>query len=344
MGRGKFFQIDRRVWARVCSLGLNPAVAYLVLASGTGADNRSTAWSVHAIERYTSMGRGRAKRAVNALLNNNLITRDPSPQSRPRYSLPPASQLLEIQSDELEAEWIWLPNSIITGVASEVPPIDRLRALHDVRLLQGFVELYAQQALADDGGIPSSLVAEVYKRRCITERGYWCIWGFNPEQTRFGPDFAAARRWREGQPSTPHDRDFLPVWRELLATGLFECVPHLIEADTEDAAVLFPCPGADCHDGTDVEKILGAAVREAAEAMIGEEVSPRLEDWELVVPVQSRFPKVAVVGIYRLRYRARTRAAAAWVARQEENLSIADRYRQLGKCAELGQPLTLRSA
>jgi len=39
-----FFAVDRRAWARVCALGLNPAVAYLVVACGTGGDNRTTKW------------------------------------------------------------------------------------------------------------------------------------------------------------------------------------------------------------------------------------------------------------------------------------------------------------
>jgi hypothetical protein len=38
-GCGDFFAIDRRAWACVCGLGLNPAVAYLVMARGSGPDN-----------------------------------------------------------------------------------------------------------------------------------------------------------------------------------------------------------------------------------------------------------------------------------------------------------------
>ncbi len=54
-GQGDFFAVDRRAWARACALGLNPAVAYLVLARGTSADNRSTTWSAQAIEKYTGV-------------------------------------------------------------------------------------------------------------------------------------------------------------------------------------------------------------------------------------------------------------------------------------------------
>ena len=69
-GRGGFFAVDRRAWEKVCDLGLNPMVAYLVLARGTGADQRTTAWSVNAVEAYTGIGRPRAKGAIDALASN----------------------------------------------------------------------------------------------------------------------------------------------------------------------------------------------------------------------------------------------------------------------------------
>lgn len=45
-----FSHIDRRTWAAVCGLGMNPAVAYL--ACGTGRDNRTTAWCAQAVAQY----------------------------------------------------------------------------------------------------------------------------------------------------------------------------------------------------------------------------------------------------------------------------------------------------
>jgi len=38
--RGGFFAVDSRVWAWLCQQGMNLAVAYLVLARGTGPDKR----------------------------------------------------------------------------------------------------------------------------------------------------------------------------------------------------------------------------------------------------------------------------------------------------------------
>jgi hypothetical protein len=91
-GQGDFFAVDRRAWARACGLGLNPAVAYLVLARGTGADNRATTWSVQAIETYTSVSRGRAHEALKALRRAGLmqVLRG---GTRPKYRLVPAHEV-----------------------------------------------------------------------------------------------------------------------------------------------------------------------------------------------------------------------------------------------------------
>jgi hypothetical protein len=40
--KGCFFAIDGRIWANLPSVGMNEAVAYLVLAQGTGGNNKAT--------------------------------------------------------------------------------------------------------------------------------------------------------------------------------------------------------------------------------------------------------------------------------------------------------------
>jgi hypothetical protein len=83
-----FFAVDRRTWARVCGRGLNPAVAYLVLARGTGKSNRESAWSVMAIENYTAISRSRAHDAVSALMEDGVV-RKLRDGTRPKYELVP---------------------------------------------------------------------------------------------------------------------------------------------------------------------------------------------------------------------------------------------------------------
>ena len=71
-GKG-FLRIDRRTWAKVCELGMNPAVAYLVLASGTGKGHRGTSWSVQAVKKYTAIAVFSALLQNLALLNSNAL-------------------------------------------------------------------------------------------------------------------------------------------------------------------------------------------------------------------------------------------------------------------------------
>jgi hypothetical protein len=83
-----FFAVDRRTWARVCGLGLNRAVAYLVLARGTGKSNRESAWSVAAVESYTGISRGGAHDAVSELIEDGVV-RKLREGTRSKYELVP---------------------------------------------------------------------------------------------------------------------------------------------------------------------------------------------------------------------------------------------------------------
>ena len=91
-GRGHFFAIDRRAWAIVCTLGMAAAVSYLVLSRGSGGDQRTTSWSINAIEKYTGIGRPRAQAAVKALERAGLV-RLVQKGSRPRYYIVPAHEV-----------------------------------------------------------------------------------------------------------------------------------------------------------------------------------------------------------------------------------------------------------
>lgn len=91
-GRGCFFAVDRRAWARVCTLGLNPAVSYLVLARGSGPDQRTTSWSVNAIEDRTNIARRRARKAIDSLVHAGLV-RITKGGTRPSYYILPAHEV-----------------------------------------------------------------------------------------------------------------------------------------------------------------------------------------------------------------------------------------------------------
>ena len=120
----KIFAIDRRLWGLACDLGLNAAVAYLVLACSSGADNRTTSWSAKSIEEYTGIGRIRAPRAIEALKDAGLLTQIKS-GTRPRYVLSAANAVPESKAfwanpdapafDDFKPDWIWLSNHLIMG-------------------------------------------------------------------------------------------------------------------------------------------------------------------------------------------------------------------------------------
>lgn len=86
MSTGNFFRVDRRIWAAVCELGTNPAVAYLALGCGTGGDNRTTAWSAKAVSEYAGIAWIRGKAAIEELGKGGFIRRTKD-GSRPRYEL-----------------------------------------------------------------------------------------------------------------------------------------------------------------------------------------------------------------------------------------------------------------
>src|SRR5205814_8771180 len=66
--KGHFFAVDARAWAKVCESGaMNEFVAYLVQARGTARDNRTSTWSVEAIERHTGISRHKAAAALKNL-------------------------------------------------------------------------------------------------------------------------------------------------------------------------------------------------------------------------------------------------------------------------------------
>jgi hypothetical protein len=90
---GGFFAVDSRIWPKICELGMNEPVAYLVQARGTGRDNRTSTWSVEAIERYTGISRHRAAAAIKNLQAKeftNLLRGG----TKPKYELAPLSELL----------------------------------------------------------------------------------------------------------------------------------------------------------------------------------------------------------------------------------------------------------
>jgi hypothetical protein len=67
-----FFAVDRGAFRCAAIGGLNSAVAHLIMARGTGRDNRTTQWSVHSIEQRTGISRPKAAKAVKDLVERGI--------------------------------------------------------------------------------------------------------------------------------------------------------------------------------------------------------------------------------------------------------------------------------
>jgi hypothetical protein len=67
-----FFGANRGAFRCAAVGGLNAALAHLVMARGTGPDNRTTQWSVHSIEKRTGISRPNAGKAVKDLLDRGI--------------------------------------------------------------------------------------------------------------------------------------------------------------------------------------------------------------------------------------------------------------------------------
>src|SRR5438477_8718733 len=87
-GTGNFFAVDRRCFHRACSLGLNPAVAYLIEARGTGRDHATTSWSRTSIQHKAGIRYRSAAEALAALIGDGLA-RQTKAGARPQYELVP---------------------------------------------------------------------------------------------------------------------------------------------------------------------------------------------------------------------------------------------------------------
>ncbi|KAA0675974.1 hypothetical protein [Roseomonas genomospecies 6] len=77
---GNFFAIDARAWVLACALGLNAAIAYLILAAFSRRDNRTTCAGVEAVKQYARVGWSRAAKAIDLLETAGLVSTPDRPK------------------------------------------------------------------------------------------------------------------------------------------------------------------------------------------------------------------------------------------------------------------------
>jgi hypothetical protein len=314
-GKGDFFAIGNEQWAKACELGLNPAVVFMTMARGTGRDNSTTSWSAEAAFRYTGLAWRRGNDAIVKLCEAGLVTKEKGGK-RPRYKL--------ARPEGVES-MIWLPNELVTGAASEIPPLAKLRQGQDINYLRAFVELYGEQDLTGDGGLPRRLIRTPYtERERICEWGQFDVIGFRGGGTSYCTTIGPFKRFSEKK----EPKDGWASWKFLGAMenmGLLERVTYLAESDDPDSELIHPLTGDE----------MAVAVQVAAASLVAGlpgGFSYEAEGFNYVLPIPRHIPKAAVVGIMRLRYRPKTARTSAWYARHTESCrQYEDLYTRLAK-------------
>ncbi|WP_412063753.1 hypothetical protein [Rhizobium sp. SYY.PMSO] len=337
MSRSSYFAIDRRTWKAACSLGMNEAVCYLVIAAGTGADQRTSSWSATAVEKYTGIHHRRAAAAITSLLKAELLTVEKRGKLR-KYFLRPAGEVPSIITKVIAStkrpkaaceelldklanpEWIWLPNSIVEGAGDETPPVKLLRQAQDMDALWLFIELYFHHDLAGSGGIEwrnGIGIRQPFTRKEIGQYGIYKILTFHPDPDASAQTFKSVPYWFEG---------FWDSWRLLVNAGLVEFVAHLVESDDPTAEIIHPLP---LDSGEPGEMEITIAAIEA-----GRRMAPFFDDVAtMLVPVSKLRPKAQVVGIARMKYRPRTARTAEWLSNADEWKKTAMAFEELARTA-----------
>lgn len=372
--RGQFFIVDVPTFVAVCKLGdVDAAAAYLILAAGTGPDNRTTTWSREAINQRTGLNWRKADTAIAQLVKGGFVQwLTPSGAPRPRLALP----LLETRQplpprlkklaerlvngedlksaqdlqdanlgaklgwfEQIEGWWFlrserpmvkaYLPKSLAgdeTGKAmAGRSTIDNIRKARDPMALQLMVELYAKQDLAEYGGVDRQALRTRFKRVKALATGRYQIWRFGESRqwvtfeeglSHHAPERTEAE-WRAGK----YDgRDFFRRVEILEDAGALEWVYYLAEDDSGTSTHIYPV--AVVRHGkivwNELESIVGSFATRAASALYANAALARKWEDEMpdafILPAERMLREAALVGVPRLRHRAKTSNAGRWRA------------------------------
>ncbi|MDK4726404.1 hypothetical protein [Rhizobium phaseoli] len=333
-GHNGFFAIDPRRWTEACADGMNSAISYLILCRGTGGDNRTTSWSVMAIEKWSGISRPRAQKAIDLHIKKGRVELLRGGRN-PQYRI----AAFEDDSDDMVAGRIWLPNTLIDGAIGEQSSIEYIRQNGNVKALELLVNLYEQHFLATDGGIEwrrGKGIRVSYSREKVTDYGEFSIWTFTSHRE--------PTAWEAFPPygKFPDASAFWESWRLLVDLGLVAAVAHLVESDSDEGEVMHPLPYD--TNGLPHEKDIAEAAHDAGFAMMAEwrQDHPDFYTDDPLVPLKRHFHNVELVGIFRLRYMPHTRATADWMRKQREWADIAEDFRALKDMASRKMPKSFK--
>ncbi|RZI31157.1 hypothetical protein [Pseudomonas orientalis] len=301
MSHGNFFAVGSGEFAAACELGMNPAVALLVMARGTGRDNATTSWSALAVSNSAGIARRRAKEAIDALIDNKIVDLLEIKAGRfPKY------KINKPEDDEL---LLWLPNELVDGAANEVPPITKIRERGEIDLLEKFIRLYGIQDLDGDGGIPRDVAWATFVREKICPIGHFVLYGFSDEKTQ-----ASNKGLFDGYADKVDEDGNRGPWTvlsPLFQMGLLEKVYYMAESSEPDAELIYP---AGPHGTAQAIWQLMTWLEEGDGK--GFAFQAQNHDTQGIAP--KHIKNAAMVGLYRLRYRPKTGKTSRWWAVEQE--------------------------
>lgn len=376
--RGHMFIVDVPTFTKVCDLGdADVAAAYLILAAGTGPDNRTSSWSREAINQRTALNWRKADAALTKLEHAGLIqwlttkstrkTRIDLPpveirKKMPRHVAAVVDKLLSGEQPKTGAAkaaaqeacdlgWLdygnagqfsliadrplvkaYLPMSLVGdefGAAGQGGSIiDRVRMARDPKALLLLVELYAAQDLAAHGGVDREHLRKVFKREKRGASGAFQFWKFTQDGATVAWTDLLRHHWRaptEEEKAQGYNagHDFFERAKTLEDAGALEWVYWLAEDEAADSVRIYPV-GVERHGKMvwdELESLVGSYAMRATCALNEVDAAGVTREWEALAPrefylLAERLAKQAVVvGVPRLRYRARTSNASRW--RQE---------------------------
>jgi hypothetical protein len=233
---------------------------------------------------------------------------------------------------ETPPEWIWLPNAIVDGMSRETPPIEIAREPGRPAALRLLVDLYAAQSLAENGGVHWRQLRVAYERERVGQQGIYVVWGFTKKtrETWGSVPFVNAHM----TPGKDQEAGYKIFWEALeilTLAGLVEFVGHVIDHDHDEGAVIHPYGWP---KGEPAERELAIAAHRAADAMLMDWQKDKLRgegklDGMLLLPAKNHMVDVQLVGLARLKYRARSAATAAWMAKTGEWEALAKQFTDL---------------
>jgi hypothetical protein len=305
-GKGKgrlFFALDRALWPKLWTLEtgnrLNFVLTYLVLLAGTGSDHRLTKWSAKACEEHLGIGKPRAMRAIEELIAHGIVSRTGAwTRTMPQYELPALDR---------DADPIFLPVQLVTGLAGETPMLRRVRETGDPLVLRMLIDLYGLVETDATYGVPLDHLrqnpSEHHPARKLFEAGANAVWAMD-----LGGQQSAQGAWvephRVGKVSGEAWSLFWERVGILTRIGALYFEPWIFDGEPLDAEPMFPVDPAIHYAVKHSDKVttLTRSAYDAAVALAGERhyfIDRAEGDILVALPLHHRPPEIR--GVARLR-------------------------------------------